>query len=158
MSTSLIYDLAPIGSIVAWSDSAPRPPERFRKKLAAWKTCNSQGRLIRKEDARMRGGYASPAYFTLHEGDLGANGVIAIRVHRTFSLDSNLTFKVIERPKAGCVRIFDRAGENAELVHLAEHRQAADEWLTRHGYPHAVLEEVTADEVAADHVEGRAAA
>ena len=158
MSASLIYDLAPIGSIVAWSDSTPRPPERFRKKLAAWKTRNSQGRLIRKEDARTRSSYASPAYFTLHEGDFGANGVITIRIHRTFSLDSDLMFKVIERPNPGSVRIFDRAGNNAELIHLAEHRQAADEWLARHGYPHAVLDEVSADEVAADHVEGRAAA
>jgi hypothetical protein len=158
MSASLIHDLAPIGSIVAWSDSTPRPPERFRKMLAAWKTCNSQGRLIRKEGPRARGSYTAPAYFTLHEGDIGANGVITIRVHRTFSLDSDLTFKVIESPKPGSVRIFDRAGEHAELVHLAADRQAAVEWLTRHGYPHAVLEEVAADEVAADHVEGRAAA
>jgi hypothetical protein len=30
--------------------------------------------------------------------------------------------------------------------------------LTQHGYPNAVLEEVTADEVAAAHVEGRVAA
>ncbi|WP_159952657.1 hypothetical protein [Rhizobium sp. 18065] len=158
MSASLIFDLVPIGATVAWSDATPRPPERFRKKLASWKTRNSQGRLIRKEDARIRGSYAAPAYFTLHEGDFGANGVITIRVHRTFSIDSDLTFTVIERPKPGSVRIFDRAGEHAELVHLAADRQAAEAWLTRHGYPHAVLDEVTADEVAADHVEGRAAA
>ena len=37
-------------------------------------------------------------------------------------------------------------------------RRAAEEWLARHGHPNAVLEEVTADEVAADHVEGRVAA
>jgi hypothetical protein len=53
--------------------------------------------------------------------------------------------------------VFDRAGDDAELVYLATNEPDAKEWLTRHGYPHAVLEEVTADEVGADAVEGRAA-
>ncbi len=158
MSASLIYDLAPIGSIVAWSDGTTRPPERHRKKLAAWENRNSKGRLIRKQGKRGIGNVCLSPDFMLHEGDFGANGVITIRIHRSFSLDSSLTFKVIERPRLGHIRVFDRAGNNAELVHLAANRQAAEEWLTRHGYPNAVLEEVTADEVAADHVEGRAAA
>ncbi|WP_413712574.1 hypothetical protein [Rhizobium sp. Rhizsp82] len=158
MSASLIYDLAPIGSIVAWSDGTPRPPERHKKKLAAWENRDSKGRLIRKQGKRGVGNVSLSPDFTLHEGDFGAGGVIAIRIHRTFSLDSELTFKVVERPSLGSVRVFDRAGPEAELVHLAGDRQVAEEWLTRHGYPHAVLEEVTADEVAADHVEGRAAA
>lgn len=158
MSASLIYDLAPIGSIVAWSDGSSRPPERHRKKLSAWQTRNSQGRLIRKEGKRGVGITSLSPCFTLHEGDLGANGIITVRIHRTFSLDSGLTFKVVERPTLGSVRIFDRPGVNAELVHLADNRQAAAEWLIRHGFPHAVHSEVTADEVAADHIEGRSAA
>ncbi|MQB46091.1 hypothetical protein [Rhizobium sp. ICMP 5592] len=158
MFAFLIYERAPIGSIVAWSDGTPRPPERHRRKLAAWENRNSKGRLIHKQGKRGIGNVCLSPEFTLHEGDFGANGVITIRIHRTFSLDSSLTFKVIERPRLGHIRVFDRAGDNAELVHLAANRQAAEEWLTRHGYPNAVLEEVTADEVAADHVEGRAAA
>ncbi|MGN7958881.1 hypothetical protein [Agrobacterium radiobacter] len=158
MSASLIYDLAPIGSIVAWSDGTARPPERHKKKLAAWETRNSKGRLIRKQGKRGVGNVSLSPDFTLHEGDFGGGGVIAIRIHRTFSLDSELAFKVIERPVPGSVHVFDRAGASAELVHLATNRQAAEEWLSRHGYPNAVLEEVAADEVAADHVEGRVAA
>ncbi|MBY3252210.1 hypothetical protein [Rhizobium laguerreae] len=158
MFAFLIYERAPIGSIVAWSDGTPRPPERHRRKLAAWENRNSKGRLIRKQGKRGIGNVCVSPEFTLHEGDFGANGVITLRIHRTFSLDSSLTFKVIERPRLGHIRVFDRAGDNAEIVHLAANRQAGEEWLTRHGYPNAVLEEVTADEVAADHVEGRAAA
>ncbi|MEH7870367.1 hypothetical protein V7795_25010 [Rhizobium laguerreae] len=158
MFAFLIYERAPIGSIVAWSDGTPRPPERHRKKLAAWEDRNSKGRLIRKQGKRGIGNVNLSPDFTLHEGDFGANGVITIRIHRTFSLDSRLTFKVIERPQLGHIRVFDRAGDNAELAHLAANRQAAEEWLARHGYPDAMLEEVTADEVAADHVEGRVAA
>lgn len=157
MSALSIFEDAPIGSIVAWSDNTPRPPERHRKKLSAWQNNNSKGRLIARQGERNSGNVALAAYFTLHEADFGAGGVIAIRVHRTFSIDSALRFTIEERPTPGSVRVFDRPGENAELVHLASHRAAAEEWLSRHGYPNAVLEEVSADEVAADIVEGRVA-
>lgn len=158
MSAHTIFHNAPIGSIVAWSDGTPQPPARFNKKLAAWQTSNSRGRLIRKQGARGVGNLSLSACFTLHEADHGAGGVIAIRIHRTFSLDSSLTFTIVERPVIGSVRVFDRAGDDAELVYLATHEADAREWLTRHGYPRAVLQEVTADEVGADIVEGRTAA
>ncbi len=157
MSAHTIFDNAPIGSIIAWSDGTPQPPARFNKKLAAWQTNNSRGRLIRKQGGRGVGSLSLSASFTLHEADYGADGVIAIRVHRTFSLESRLHFSIVERPAIGSVRVFDRAGDDAELAYLATNEADAKEWLTRHGYPHAVLEEVTADEVGADIVEGRAA-
>lgn len=157
MSAHLVFQ-ASIGSIISWSDGTPRPPERHRRKLSAWETNNSSGRLIRKQEERAVGSVNLPANFTLHEADHGAGGVIAIRVHRTFSIGSSLRFTVLERPAAGSVRVFDRSGEDAELVHLAANHQAAEEWLSRHGYPRAALEEVTADVEAADSVEGRAAA
>ncbi|KJF65676.1 hypothetical protein [Rhizobium nepotum] len=156
--TAHLAFLAPIGSILKWTDGAPRPPERHRKKLSAWKTSNSFGRLIRKQDERAADNIILPANFTLHEGDYGSGGVITIRIHRTFSLETSLTFSFVERPAVGSCRVFDRAGDHAELVHLAANREAAEEWLSRHGYPSAVLEDVTADEIAADVVEGRAAA
>jgi hypothetical protein len=158
MSALSIFENAPIGSTVAWSDGTPRPPERHRKKLSAWQTNNSQGRLIRKHGARDIGALGGAASFTLHEADFGASGVIVLRVHRTFSLGSGLRFTIIDRPPVGTVRVFDRPGDSAELVHMAPHRAAAEQWLSQHGYPNAVLEEVTADAAAADVVEGRAAA
>ncbi|MET4176985.1 MULTISPECIES: hypothetical protein [unclassified Bradyrhizobium] len=158
MSAHTIFDNAPIGSIIAWSDGTPQPPARFRKKLAAWQSSNSGGRLIRKRGGRGVGNVSLSACFTLHEVDYGAGGVIAIRVHRTFSLESKLHFTVVERPAIGSVRVLDRAGDDAELVYLATNEADAKEWLTRHGYPHAVLQEVTADEAGADIIEGRTAA
>lgn len=158
MSARTIYDTAPIGALIAWSDGTPRPPERHRKKLAAWQTRNSKGRLIQKQRGRNVGRVTLPATFTLHEADFGAGGVVAIRVHRTFSMESALHFSVAERPQIGSVRVFDHAGEGAQLVHLAAHHQAAQEWLSRHGYPRAVLEKVTEGEVGAEVVDGRTAA
>lgn len=158
MSAHLIYDNAPIGSIVSWSDAMPRPPARFTRKLSAWQIHNSQGRLIRKQGARGTDNIGFAACFTLHEADYGAGGVVAIRVHRTFSLDSTLHFTVLERPAIGSVRIFDHAGEGADLIHLATSHADARDWLSRHGYPRAVLEEVSADEVGTDLIEGRTVA
>ncbi|MBB6469424.1 hypothetical protein HNQ96_005314 [Aminobacter lissarensis] len=158
MSEHSIFEHAPLGAIIAWSDGTPRPPERHRRMLDAWKTNNSQGRLIRKQGASDLGTLDPYASFTLHEADYGAGSVIAIRVHRTFSLVSTLRFTIVERPPIASVRVFDRPGNHAELVHLAPHRAAAEHWLSEHGHPNAVLEEVTADEAAADAIEGRAAA
>jgi hypothetical protein len=158
MSAHSIFEHAPIGAIVAWSDGSPRPPERHRRKRNAWTTNNSQGRLIRKQGGPNTGALDPHASFTLHEADYGAGGVIAIRVHRTFALASGLRFTIVERPPVGSVRVFDRPGDEAELVHLAPHLAAAEQWLSQRGYPNAVLEEVAADEAAAYAVEGRAAA
>jgi len=66
MSAHTIFDNAPIGSIVAWSDGTPQPPTRFRKKLAAWQSGNSRGRLIRKQGGRGAGNVSLSARFTLH--------------------------------------------------------------------------------------------
>lgn len=158
MSAQLIFDLVPLGSIVRYSDGTPRPPERHRKKLAAWETRNSGGRLIRRQAAATVGNHGLPASITLHKGDYGQGGVIMLRVHQTFSVNSDLTFTVTERPAIGSVQVLDRPGDQAELVHLAETREAAEAWLKSHGYPNAVLREVTADQVSADVTEGRTAA
>ena len=158
MSASLIFDLAPLGSLVAYSDGTAKPPARFTKKLAAWERRNGTGRLVRKEPARERPTYSSPPCFTLHEGDFGEGGVILVTIIRTYSIDSDLTFRVVERPKLGQVRVVQDVGENAELLHLAQNREAAELWLAKAGYSRARLEEVTADEIGADVVEGRAAA
>ncbi|EJN06854.1 hypothetical protein [Phyllobacterium sp. YR531] len=158
MSAQLIYDLVPLASIVTYSDGSPRPPERHVKKLAAWENRNSCGRLIRKRDEVRVGNTTLAASITLHKGDYGSQGTIVLRVHQTFSVNSDLTFAVKERPAIGEILVLDRVGDGAELVHLATNRAAAEEWLTCHGYPNAVLQEITADAVGADIVEGRTAA
>ena len=157
MTPTQIFEDAPIGAIIAWSDNTPRPPDRFKNKLSAWKNRNSQGRLIRKEPARTLGNYTSRPSFTLHEMDIGGGNVVVVRVQRTFNIDSALTFVVTEWPPAGSVRIFDRPGERAELVHLAANRTEAEAWLQAHRYPEAVLDELPHETTATDVSEGRAA-
>ena len=153
MSARLIFDHAPLGAIVRYSDGTPKPPARFRRKLAAWETRNNGGRLIRKQAAARVGNTMLPASFTLHKGDYGANGVIVLRVHQSFAVDTKLTFVVTEQPAVGAVRVLNRSGDDAELVYLASSHADAENWLKSHGYPDAVF-----DEVPAESIEGRAVA
>jgi hypothetical protein len=74
MSAQLIYDLVPDRLDPAWSDGTPRPPERHRKKLAAWETSNSQGSPDPQTGRVRRRQHYDPASFTLHEADYGAGG------------------------------------------------------------------------------------
>lgn len=157
MSAHHVYDNAPLGSLIRYSDGTPKPPARFTKKLAAWQNRNGVARLVRKEPQRDRPTLTSPARITLYEGDFGSGGVVLIKVLRTHSVDSDLHFEIIERPAIGAVRILQEHGDTAELLHLAANRDAAERWLAQHRYSDVRLEDVTEDEAGADAVEGRAA-
>ncbi|TGR23120.1 MULTISPECIES: hypothetical protein [unclassified Mesorhizobium] len=158
MSAHIVYDSAPLGSVIRYSDGTARPPARFRKKLSSWESRNGTGRLVKKEPPRTRATYSSPGYFTLHEGDFGEGGVVVISVRRTWSVESNLRFEIVERPEIGMVRVLQDVGDSPELLHLSRDRVAADRWLATNPYSRAYLEEVSADEVGADIIEGRTAA
>ena len=92
------------------------------------------------------------------EGDFGENGVIVVSVRRTYSVESDLRFEIAERPAIGSVRVLQLLGDGPELLHLAANREAAERWLANNRYNRAYLEEVSADEVGADVIEGRTAA
>jgi hypothetical protein len=157
MSAQSIYDFVPLGSIVRYSDGTPRPLDRHRNKLSAWEDRNNGGCLVRKEPERRVGNAVIPASITLHKSDYGSREVTVPRVFQTFSVESALTFTVIERPPLGSVLVLDRPNEHAQLVHVAAHRAAAEAWLQSHGYPNAVIGEVSADNLGVDLVEGTVA-
>ncbi len=142
MSARMIYESAPLGALIRYSDGAPKPPARFKKKLAVWERANGAGRLIRKTPAFTRGAYISPAAITLHEGDFGSGGVVVLVVHRTYGLDSPLRFEILESPKPDACRIVRSFGEAIELVHLAADRSAAEAWLRENRYSDACIEPV----------------
>ncbi len=145
MSAKVIYDTAPLGALIKFSDGTPRPPARFNKKLAFWQRWNGSGRLIRKTPPFDRGAYASPATITLHEGDFGGGAVVLVIVHRTHAVDSPLRFEIIGLPRPGAWRIVQPYGETTELLHLADDRVVAEEWLKLHRYADARIEPVASD-------------
>ena len=157
MSAHHVYDNAPLGSPIGYSDGTPKPPARFNKKLAAWQGRNGVARLVRKEPQRDQPTHTLPARITLHEGDFASAGVVLVTVLRTHSVESDLRFEIVERPAIGAVRILQEHAGAVELLHLAESRDAAERWLGQHPHSNVRLEDVTEDEVGADIVEGRAA-
>jgi hypothetical protein len=142
MSVKAIYDSAPLGALIRFSNDKLKPPARFTKKVAAWERVNGVGRLIRKLPPFVSGAYTSLATITLHEGDFASNGVVVLVVHRTHDLDSDLRFEVISAPPPGSCRIVQPFGEAVELLHLANDRAAAETWLQAHRYSHARIEMV----------------
>ncbi|MBA3038703.1 MULTISPECIES: hypothetical protein [Hyphomicrobiales] len=149
MNADLIISLAPIGSVVEWSDGAPRPPEHHVATLYHWNHNNGAGLLVRKcgETGPDHPG-AQPFFMLRCEDDL-----------RTFSVGLTYRFRIASRPKIGSIRIFERDDPAALMLHLADDWDAARAWLTDNtALSDAFTVEVTADELAADHVEGRTAA
>ncbi len=112
MSAHIVYDSAPLGSLIRYFDGTPKPPARFRKKLSVWESRNGAGRLVRKEPPRPRATYSSPAHFTLHEGDFGEGGTIVVSVRRTYSVESDLRFEIVEHPAIGMVRVLQDLGDS----------------------------------------------
>jgi hypothetical protein len=146
MSAQHIFDNAPLGSIIRYSDGSPKPPVRFTKKLSLWERSNGLGRLICKSPGREGGNHPYPAYITMHEGALGSDGIVRLVLHRSYSVDTQLQFDVIESPKAGMVRVLGQFGTGTELLHIATSHEAAASWLKQHPHSNAALEEVMAAE------------
>lgn len=142
MSVKAIYDSAPLGALVRFSNDKPKPPARFTRKVAAWERVNGVGRLVRKSPPFVSGAYTGLATITLHEDDFASNGVVVLVVHRTHGLDSDLRFEVIGVPPPGSCRIVQPFGETVELLHLANDRTAAETWLQAHRHSHARIEMV----------------
>lgn len=159
MSFMTIYEHAPIGALVAWTDGTRRPPKRTSILHSEWLFHNNRDRLVGKEGKRGNGDPGMRPGITILKGDFTEAGVVANSSLYTFHIDYPLRFTIVERPPIGSVRVLDRPGLEAELVYLARSRGEAEHWAMVEGdrYPDPVFEEVTADEVAAAVVEGRMA-
>lgn len=143
MTAYRIIDEAPLGAVIRFSDGTPRPPERFKRKLADWETRNDQGRLTRKELPSDGPSGPRPGGFLLHIGDLGSEGIILVKFHRFFQATSVLDFEITELPVPGSIRILRPYGDSEELEYLAPDAAAADVWLARNHLAKVRLEPVS---------------
>lgn len=157
MHAQILFDTAPLGARIAFSDGTPKPPARFTKKLSAWENRNGTGRLTSKISATMIGSHHHAAGFALHLATYSSHGTPILVVTRHYSVNSSLEFEIIDRPTPGMVRILKNFSATSELLHLAANTDAAEVWLQHHHYTDAVLEVVTDTELSSDLVLGRAA-
>lgn len=143
-SAQALIAAAPIGALVAYSDGRPRPPERFKRKLAKWRRFNGVGCLDKITPAEMRGAHEVPARFVLHVGDFGSFGTIVLTMRMCFDARSVLAFEVIEA-EPGAVVGFITDGVHLELGGVFADESTAAAWLAEARAERAFLSEVRPD-------------
>ena len=116
LSAQQLYDAGPLGALVRFSDGAAEPPQRHRRKHAAWRSSNGTGRLVRKAPQKQ----ALPASFTLHVGDFGSDDVTVVKAYRVFAVTSPLSFAIVDKPRPGQVALLQDDLGMPTLVHLAD--------------------------------------
>ena len=97
MSTSAesLIPSAPMCAVVAYGDGRPRPPARFKRRLAEWRRFNGVDRLDSVTPAEMRGSPEVPARFVLPVGDFGSHGMMVLTVRMCFDARSPLAFTLV---------------------------------------------------------------
>ncbi|MET3523811.1 hypothetical protein [Mesorhizobium abyssinicae] len=157
MSVMNIYENALLGSLVRYLDPSTQPPTDNEEAFAAWKKRNGVGWLVRRSPPRPDMTWSSSGTITLQQGGFPMDLDATIAARQDFSLDSDLSFHVIEQPLPGSVRILQVYGTNSILIYLAENWENAEIWLEESRHINVRLEEIGVDEICADFVEGRAA-
>jgi hypothetical protein len=74
LSAREIYDIAPLGSRIQFSDGTPEPPARHRRKRTVWLSNNGTARLVRKKPAD----HLSDPSLALHLGNFGSGDVTVV--------------------------------------------------------------------------------
>jgi hypothetical protein len=131
-SAKEIHEITPLGSLIRVSDGTVEPPARHRRKHAAWEAGNATGRLVRKAPV---GRPATPS-FTLHLGDFGGD-VTIVKAYRVFTVSSELSYTILERPRPGQVAVVEDEAGLPTLIHLADTEADAAGWLKANPHPNA---------------------
>lgn len=139
-SAQAIYDHAPLGARISYTDGSPRPPARFKNKLRSWERQNGTGFLSERRPGHRTD---DPALFTLRTDIYGSHETIIMIVNKIFDVSSTKEFAVIGEPSPGevlCITV-DRDGHD-ELAYVARTQADADRWLERNRYGTTRLETV----------------
>jgi hypothetical protein len=157
MSAMTIYERAPIGAMISFRNSVPRPSDEDADALAAWKKCNGAGWLVRCTPPRSSIIWSTAGAISLLPGEFQMDLDAAIAACEAFPLDSDLSFEIVRRPLAGEVRVLQEYGAHSILLYLAANMADARRWVEESGHINIRLEEVCVEEICADVVEGRVA-
>ena len=139
LSAREIYDIAPLGSLIRFSDGTPEPPARHRRKRTAWLSNNGAARLVRKNPAD----HLSGPSFALHLGSFGSGDVTVVAAYRIITMASTLSYAIEEHPRPGQAAVLQDESGIHSLIHLADTEDDAARWLDAH--PHRNARIVPAD-------------
>lgn len=125
MNAKELFDLAPLGAFVKFSDGTPRPPDRFKRKLRSWVNNNNWGYFTRADPGDPKTGYSPPTFTLQQDHDV-------LIISTLFGLYSTKTFEVT-LPKPGTILAYGdhtKAGEPVEVRHVWQDYGAARAWAT----------------------------
>jgi hypothetical protein len=133
LSAREIYDIAPLGSLIRFSDGTPEPPARHRRKHTAWLSNNGAAGLVRKTPAD----HLSGPSFALHLDSFGGGDVTVVEAYRIITMASTLSYAILERPRPGQAAVLQDESGIHSLVHLADTEDDAARWLDAHPHRNA---------------------
>lgn len=119
MNAQELFELAPLGARVTFTDGTPRPPDRFNKKLRAWKDNNDAGYFMGVKPGDGKHDWSKDG-FVLRTLD---DPVLIINRH--FGTEGNKTFEVTP-PAPGT--IIATSKYNGEAEHIWRDMNAARTW------------------------------
>ena len=139
MLASDLYRTAPLGAKIRFSNGAPRPPDRFKRKLRAWEAENGSGTLVEWRPGLSGSATSLPATFGLHIATYASSRVPVLVIRRIYTIASLLDFEIVGRPEAGRSLVLAQYGEGEELLHVGANESEARAWLARSGYRDAKI-------------------
>lgn len=155
MSAYHVYENAPLGSLIRFSDGTPRPSDENSREFEAWRKRNGSGLLARRTPSPELRSWTPPASITLRHLDPDRPAPAGSELLLTFSVDSDLRFEIIERPAFGTSRVRRGEHDEFELLDMASSLADTERYLSLYPSGGLLIEQATADERAADAVEGR---
>ena len=122
-----IMDHVSLGVVLKFSNNQPKPPARFKRKVAAWELDNGMGQLTEihrpYEDA-----FRSHPHITLKIASYTSKKIEIAQFFRSFSINSPIVFTTFAIPDPGTVLVLrHQKKEHTELLlHHANNRTDAE--------------------------------
>lgn len=124
LTATELFALAPLGAFIEYSDGTPRPPDRFKHKLAEWKGSNDWGLFVAADPGNASRSF-DPPRFTLQQN----HGHVIF--NKMMGLGDRLRFKVTP-PKPGTILAYSEFDGKIEVRHVWADIGAARAWA--HGF------------------------
>jgi hypothetical protein len=131
MKATALFALAPLGALVSFSDGTPRPPDRFNKKLSAWKSRNAKGIFVKADPADPKWDWSKDSItIRTSESDY-------LVVNMTFSTTDDKDYTIEAMPKPWTILAYSDFDGRREIAHIWENERHARDWFQRNRYePH----------------------
>jgi hypothetical protein len=121
ITATALLALAPLGAFIEYCDGTPRPPERFKHKLAAWKGTNDCGHFVAAHPGNPSKSWDPPRFIL--QRDYGH-----IIFNKMFGVGNDqLHFKVTP-PKPGTILPYSEFEGTIEVKHVWPDIGAARAW------------------------------